>query len=382
MGYLGENTPKLGFGLMRLPKLENDEIDIEQVKQMVDLFMERGFTYFDTARAYNGSEAAIKEALVDRYPRDSYTLATKNAAWIGASNAEEAQAYLATSLETAGVEYFDYYLLHNLGSTRTKFFDDFGMWEWAVQQREAGLIKHLGVSIHDKADFVDRILTEHPEIEFVQLQINWADWEDPVVQARQCYETCLRHNKPVIIMEPVKGGTLANVPERVAEVLAKADPAQSPAQWAIRFAASLPGVITVLSGMSSLEQAKENTTFMQNFQPLSDSEQAVVAEAREKLAEVDLIPCTACEYCTKGCPQEIAIPRVLGALNRLKLYDEFDRAKGDYNFATRDHKASECIECMQCEAACPQSINITELLKEAVGLFEDPAEETEEAAAE
>ena len=370
MSYLGENTPRLGFGLMRLPKLEGEEPDVEQIKQMVDLFMERGFTYFDTARAYGFSEAVIKEALVDRYPRDSYTLATKNAAWLGAEDAEAAKQFLATSLETTGAGYFDYYLLHNLGGARTQVFDDWGMWEWAVEQREAGLIKHLGVSIHDKGDFVDRILDEHPEIEFVQLQINYADWDDPVIQSRACYEACVRHNKPVVIMEPVKGGTLATLPESVESILREANPAISPAQWAIRFAASLPGIITVLSGMSTLEQMEENTSFMQNFQPLSEGELAAVAKAQEKLREITLIPCTACEYCIKGCPMEIAIPDVLGALNLYHTYDNLNFAKRKFSMATREHPASSCIECMQCENACPQSIGITDFLKQAVELFE------------
>ncbi len=370
MGYLGENTPHLGFGLMRLPKLENEEPDIEQIKKMVDMFLERGFTYFDTARVYGFSEAAIKEALVDRYPRDSYTLATKNAAWRTPESAEEAKDALRVSLETTGAGYFDYYLLHNLGGPRTKVFDDFGMWEWAIEQREAGLIKHLGVSIHDRGDFVDRILDEHPEIEFVQLQINYADWDDPLVQSRKCYEACVRHNKPVVIMEPVKGGTLAALPEHVAEVFKQANPNVSPAQWAIRFAASLPGVITVLSGMSTLEQMDENTTFMSNFQPLSDEEYAIIAQAQEKLKEADLIPCTACDYCVKGCPMEIAIPDMMSVLNLYRTYGNLEIAKPRYNLAARNHPASTCIECGQCEAACPQSIGIIEHLKQAAEMFE------------
>ena len=244
--YLGEEIPKLGFALMRLP-MKEDAIDLVQTKEMVDKFMEAGFCYFDTAYGYNDgeSEKAAKAALVDRYPREKFLLATKLPAWAGAKSKEEAEQMFYTSLERTGAGYFDFYLLHNLGEERTHFFDDYGIWDFLQERKKEGLIRHLGFSMHDKADVLDEILTAHPEMEFVQLQINYADWEDPSIESRKCYEVARKHGKPVIIMEPVKGGTLANPPEEVAEVFTAADPEASPSSWAIRFAASLEGVITV-----------------------------------------------------------------------------------------------------------------------------------------
>ena len=371
MTYLGEGTPKLGFGLMRLPNLEPGKPDIEQIKQMVDVFMERGFTYFDTARAYGTSEAAIKEALVDRYPRESYQLASKNAAWLMTPDEQTAKAHLQTSLETTGAGYFDYYLIHNLGSNRTQVFDKWNLWEWAVEQKEAGLIKHLGASFHDTADVVAGLLDAHPEIEFAQLQINWADWDDPFVQARQCFEACRERNIPVIIMEPIKGGTLATLPERVEAILREANPDKTPAEWALQYVASLPGVITVLSGMSTLEQTEQNTAFMSSIKPLTADEQAAMERAQEALRAMDLIPCTACNYCTKDCPMNIPIPDILAAMNRETIYEDHEKAAGDYRFGVMGKgKASDCIQCGQCEGACPQGISIMEHLEAAVAQFE------------
>ena len=278
--YLGESIPKLGFGLMRLP-MNGEKIDVEQTKKMVDKFISEGFCYFDTAYGYNdgASEAAAKEALVDRYPREKFLLATKLPAWAGAKSREEAEQMFYTSLERTGAGYFDFYLLHNLGEERTHFFDDYDIWNFLQERKKEGLIRHLGFSMHDKADVLDRILTEHPEMEFVQLQINYADWEDPTIESRKCYEVARKHGKPVIIMEPVKGGTLANPPKEVTDILKTADAEASPSSWAIRFAASLDGVITVLSGMSNMEQMEDNTSYMKEFAPLSEDEQKVIAKA-------------------------------------------------------------------------------------------------------
>ena len=280
MGYLGEEIKKLGFGLMRLPQ-KDGLIDIEQTKVMVDKFLEAGFTYFDTAWAYAGSEDAIRQALVERYPRDKFQLATKNAAWINCKTREEAIAQFDTSLKQTGAGYFDFYLLHNLGESRTKAFDDFDMWSWIQEMKAEGKIKHIGFSFHSTPEELEEILTKHPEMEFVQLQINYADWENPAIKSRECYEVARKHGKPVIIMEPVKGGMLANPPEQVQEVFKKANPNASIASWAIKFAASLEGVITVLSGMSNVEQMEENISYMKDFNGLTEKEQETLNKAHQ-----------------------------------------------------------------------------------------------------
>ncbi|MDR0446071.1 MAG: aldo/keto reductase, partial [Oscillospiraceae bacterium] len=275
MAHLGEDIKKLGFGLMRLPQEPEGVVDIKQFEQMTDEFLEAGFTYFDTAYGYIGgeSEKAAGKALVSRYPREKFQLATKLPAWAGAENKEQAQQMLFTSLERTGAEYFDFYLLHNIGATRTAKFDEYDIWNFVWKQKEKGLIKHAGFSFHDNAELLDEVLTKHPETEFVQLQINWADWESGAVQSRLCYETAwLKHKKPVIIMEPIKGGMLAGPAPTVKAVFDGAGSSASYASWAIRFAASLPGVVTVLSGMSNLEQMRDNISYMKAFQPLDDAE--------------------------------------------------------------------------------------------------------------
>lgn len=372
MAYLGEEIKKLGFGLMRLPMI-GDEVDLPQTKEMVDLFLKSGFTYFDTAYGYlNGkSEAAIKEALVDRYPRESFQLATKLPAWAGANTAEEAKQMFFTSLERTGAGYFDFYLLHNLGDNRTESFDRFGIWDFVREQKEKGLIKHLGFSFHDKADILDAVLTAHPDMEFVQLQINYADWESPSIQSRACFEAARKHGKPVIIMEPVKGGALANLPAPAADILKAANPNVSLSSWAVRYAASLPGIITVLSGMSTLDQMNDNLATMTAFTPLSDKEREAVAKVQQVLKDLPQVPCTDCRYCVKGCPQQINIPGVFKAMNTLLIYNNPGQAQGDYNWGTHEGgKASACIGCGQCEAACPQHIHIIDELKRAAETFE------------
>ena len=370
--YLGENTPKLGFGLMRLPKLESGEIDVEQVKEMVDLFMAAGLTYFDTAYVYdNGkSEEAAKVALVDRYPRDKFTLATKLNARV-ATGAEDARQQLTTSLERTGAGYFDYYLLHALGKGNVGKYDEYDLWNFVKEAKEKGLVKHWGFSFHDGPELLDELLTKHPDVEFVQLQINYADWDSPSVTSRACYEVARKHNKPVVIMEPIKGGTLADPPSRVRQLLTEADPKVSPASWAVRYAASLEGILTVLSGMSNLEQMRDNLSYMTHFQPLSDGERQVIARAQEVLASIDSIPCTACRYCTDGCPMKINIPGIFGARNKQLIFEQVEQGEKDYVRATQEGgKASDCIGCGQCEAACPQHINIIERLKQCAEVFD------------
>ena len=365
MGYLGENIKKLGFGLMRLPQKEDGTIDVEQTKQMVDLFMKAGFTYFDTAWAYAGSEDAIRQALVERYPRDSYQLATKNAAWIQCKTKEEAYGQFDTSLKQTGAGYFDFYLLHNLGESRTKYFDDYDMWNWLQKKKAEGLIRHAGFSFHSTPEELDAILTAHPEMEFVQLQINYADWENPAVQSRKCYEVARKHGKPVTIMEPVKGGMLATPPESVVKILKKEEPDSSPASWAIRFAAGLEGIITVLSGMSSVEQMQDNLSCMKDFNGLSEREEAALKAAQEELNRIPLIPCTSCNYCPNVCLRHIVISGSFTAINSLTLYRDKERALGQENWLVEGHglkRADQCVKCGKCEEACPQHIAIREQL--------------------
>ncbi len=366
MSDLGKDIKKLGFGLMRLPK-KDGTIDIEQTKEMVDLFLEAGFTYFDTAWAYAGSEDAIRQALVERYPRESFQLATKNAAWINCKTKEEAYEQFDVSLKQTGAGYFDFYLLHNLGEGRSHYFDDFDMWNWVQEKKKEGLIKHVGFSFHSTPEELEKILDAHPEMEFVQLQINYADWDNPAVQSRRCYEIARKYGKPVIIMEPVKGGMLATPPESVEKILKDSEPEASAASWAVRFAANLEGVITVLSGMSNVEQMKDNISYMKEFTGLSENQQRTLEKAREELTKISLIPCTTCNYCAKVCPMNIGISGSFTAMNYLTLYNDMDMAKHQENWLVGGHglkRANECIQCGKCEEACPQQIKIREHLSE------------------
>ena len=363
---------KLGFGMMRLPRTESGSIDIEQTKTMVDLFMVAGGTYFDTAFVYEGSEEAIREALVNRYPRESYTLATKLNARV-ARNAEDAKAQLLTSLERTQAGYFDYYLLHALSGVGENYkrYEQFGLWDFVREQKAAGKIKHIGFSFHGSPELLDELLSAHSEVEFVQLQINYADWNNPRVQSRRCWEIARKYDKPVTIMEPVKGGTLADPPSFVKDILTTANPFLSPAGWAIRYAASLDGVLAVLSGMSNVLQMRDNLSFMADFKPLNQEEQAVIEHAQQALDAVPSIQCTGCRYCVPGCPMSIPIPDIFSAMNRQLIFGQLDEARKSYAWETRSGaKASDCIQCRQCEAACPQQLGIVEYLKQCTVALE------------
>ena len=350
MNNLGENIKKLGFGLMRLP-MKDEKIDIEQTKVMVDKFLDDGFTYFDTAWAYAGSEDAIRQALVERYPRESYQLATKNAAWINCNTRDEAISQFETSLKQTGAGYFDFYLLHNLGESRTQFFDKFDMWNFVKEKKEEGLIKHIGFSFHSTPEELEEILKAHPEMEFVQLQINYADWENPAIQSRACYEVARKYGKEVVIMEPVKGGMLATPPQPVVDIFKQANPNTSVASWAIKFAANLEGVITVLSGMSNVEQMEDNPSYMKDFDGLSEDEMKVIKKAQEELSKIDIVPCTVCNYCAKVCPNNIGISGSFTALNQLILYGNKAAAQHQEGWLVGGHgkqNASECLQCGEC----------------------------------
>ena len=367
------NVKKLGFGLMRLPTLADGKIDIEQSKTMTDMFINAGCTYFDTAWIYGGgaSECAAKEILVDRYPRESFQLATKLFMKEGMTTVEEAEKMLATSLERTGAGYFDFYLLHSLNRDRVRYYDEHDMWSFIKRKKEEGVLRHVGFSFHDTADILDKFLTDHPDMEFVQLQINYLDWENESIQSRACYEVARKHGMPIIVMEPVKGGNLANPPEAITEILKAANPVSSPSSWAIRFAASLPGVVTVLSGMSNVAQMEDNLSYMTDFSPLNEEELAVIEKVREAYAAIPTIPCTACAYCMKDCPANIAIFDTFRAVNNYRLYTNLDASKARYERATKEKgKASACIDCGQCEEVCPQRIAIRAELKAAAELFE------------
>ena len=368
--YFGKDTPKLGFGMMRLPR-KRISIDVEQTKKMVDLFLEAGFTYFDTAFVYPGSEEATGKALVSRYPRESFTLATKLNAGIPGMTEKIAKSEFNTSLKRTGAGYFDYYLLHNLLESNYKKYEKLRIWEFADEQKKNGLIKHIGFSFHNGPELLDRLLTEHPDVDFVQLQLNYADWESEKVCSRQNYEVARKHGKSIVIMEPVKGGKLADPPEEVKSLFLSYAPQSSFASWAIRFAASLEGIITVLSGMSNVQQVEDNISYMRDFKPLNSEEQKIIREAQKILGKSVAVPCTSCHYCVDGCPQSIPIPDVFTALNTHLSNGRTAEARESYEKAVKGSgRASDCINCRACESVCPQHIDITGFLKQAAGILE------------
>jgi predicted aldo/keto reductase-like oxidoreductase len=369
------NMKKLGFGLMRLPLGEPSNYgSVNQAlsAKMIDYFLEQGFTYFDTAYVYHLglSEATTKKALVEHHPRDSFTLADKLPTWLITQH-EDCGKYFNEQLERCGVEYFDYYLLHNLGVKSYADAVRYNGFEFMQKVKVEGKARHIGFSFHDKAELLDRILTEHPEMEFVQLQINYIDWDNESIQSRKCYEVAVKHRKPVIVMEPVKGGSLANIPEEAEKLLKAYNPSMSAASWAIRFAASLENAMVVLSGMSTLEQMTDNIGYMREFKPLEDAEQAVIKKATGIINSKIAISCTACVYCVEGCPQRIPIPQYFALYNDQKLFGLTPSQMTYYNnLAGEFGKASDCIVCKKCEEHCPQHIAISEQLKEVAKVFE------------
>ena len=365
--YFGENVKKLGFGLMRLPKT-GAVINVKETSRMVDMFLENGFTYFDTAFVYVGSETATRKALVERYPRESYTLASKLFA-IKVPSEKMAKAELDTSLKRTGAKYLDYYLLHSLDEGNYQKYDKFNLWNFVKEEKAKGRIKHYGFSFHGGPELLDKLLTEHPDTEFVQLQINYADWENPKVRSREVYEVARKHGKSIVVMEPVKGGKLADPPEEVKKIFDAVNPGASYASWAIRFAASLDGILTVLSGMSNVEQMENNISFMKDFTPLNAEEQEAIRKAQEIFNKVNEVPCTGCRYCVEGCPQQIAIPEIFKVRNRQLSFGQLEETKKEYE-AIDGAKASECIGCGQCEAVCPQKIDIIKQLEKCVEVFE------------
>ena len=360
-----------GFGCMRLP-MKGDQVDTEETCRMVDAFLDAGFNYFDTAHGYldGKSELALKDCLTSRYPRDRYILTNKLTNFYFKKE-EEIRPFFESQLAACGVDYFDFYLMHAQNEEIFKFFKPCHAYETAFELKKEGRIRHVGISFHDRAEILEQILTEYPEIEVVQIQFNYVDYDDPAVQSRKCYEVCRKFNKPVLVMEPVKGGNLVNLPEEAKKVIEDLH-GGSPASYAIRFAAGFPGMMMVLSGMSSLAQMQDNISFMKDFKPLDETEMEAVKKVQAIFRGMNLIPCTACRYCTAGCPKKISIPDLFAIMNTKQLYHDWN---ADYYYnavhTSPGRKASDCIKCGKCEKACPQHLQIRKLLEEVAKEFEN-----------
>ena len=367
--------PKIGFGLMRLPETDG-KIDIDKVCKMVDGYINAGFTYFDTAYVYHGgnSEKAVKEAIVKRYPRDSFTLATKLPAWCIHSY-EDRDKIFNEQLERCGVDFFDFYLLHSIeDGNNYDTYEKYDCFNWGIKKREEGKITHLGFSYHGTPELLVKVLDKHPEIEFVQIQLNYADWDNKIVHSGELYEILRDRNIPMIIMEPAKGGKLANLDDECAEILKAIRPDKSIASWAFRYVGSLPGIATILSGMSTPEQMEDNINTFKDFEPLSEEELAAIDKVKEIMNRVELAGCTSCKYCVEGCPMGISIPDVISAVNTRRKFPGDMRPQFFYNgLVDRYSHASDCIACGQCEGVCPQHLPIIDLMKEAVEKFEGEA---------
>ena len=365
------SNSKLGFGLMRLPKDKQGQIKLDEVQRMVDSYMETGFNYFDTAYVYEGSEEAIRQTLVEKYPRDVYTLADKLPAW-KLTCQEDVERIFQESLNRTGVDYFDFYLLHSVEKSHYPTYEKYQCFDFIQEMKKQGKIKYMGFSFHDDADFLDKVLTEHPEIDFVQLQLNYLDWENGVIQSRRNYEVARKHHKPIIVMEPVKGGTLASFSDDIEKIYKDYAPQKSIASWALRYVASLDGVMTILSGISNAQQMNDNLDTMAHFEKINDEEAKLIKQVTDQVLSYPTIPCTKCRYCTPGCPMHIQIPDLFTAYNSAKMYGENRRYQTYYkDHSTGDYQpAKACIACGQCESVCPQHLEIISLLKEVSEVFD------------
>lgn len=370
-----ENVKKnFGFGCMRLP-MKDGEVDKAEMCRMVDAFLARGFNYFDTAHGYLGgkSEIAVRECLTERYPRDAFILTDKLTGSYFRSEAD-IRPFFESQLKACGVEYFDFYLMHSQNKEIFEKFRACNAYETAFALKEEGKVRHVGLSFHDRAEVLDEILTAYPQVDVVQIQLNYVDFEDVAIQSRLCYEVCRKHGKPIIVMEPVKGGTLVNLPEDARAVLEGLH-GGSPASYAIRFAAGFDGIFMVLSGMSNLEQIEDNLSYMADFKPLNETERAAVSKVCAILRAQHMIPCTACRYCTDGCPMHISIPDLFACLNAKQIYHDWN---ADYYYedvyTKQNGKASDCIACGKCERICPQHLPIRQLLRDVAAEFERRAD--------
>ena len=367
--FFDEIKGNFGFGYMRLP-MNGEEVDHEQCCKMVDAFLAAGFNYFDTAHVYvNGkSELSLKECLTKRYPRESYIL-TDKLTHVCFETEEEIRPLFEKQLAACGVEYFDFYLMHAQCAKHFEKYKKCRAYETAFELKKEGKVKHVGISFHDRATMLDQILTEYPQIEVVQLQFNYVDYNDLAVESRKCYDVCVKHNKPVIVMEPVKGGSLVNLPEKAQKIFDELK-GGSNASYAIRFAAGHDQVMMVLSGMSTIGQMEDNLSYMTDFQPLNEKELEAVKEVSMIFRQQDLIPCTACKYCVDGCPKNISIPELFADMNERKVYNN-GNSEFYYDVHIKDRgKASDCIKCGKCEKICPQHLKIRELLESVAKAFE------------
>ena len=372
MEQMDKVKKNFGFGCMRLP-MNGDQVDIAETTRMVDEFLAQGFNYFDTAHGYIGgkSELALKECLTSRYPREAYSLTDKLTDSYFKTEAD-IRPFFESQLEACGVDYFDFYLMHAQNADNFKKFKACRAYETAFALKAEGRIRHVGLAFHDRAEVLDQILTEYPQIEVVQIQFNYLDYDDIAVQSRKCYEVCRKHGKPVLVMEPVKGGSLVNLPEEAKKVLDDLH-GGSPASYAIRFAAGFPGMMMVLSGMSNMEQMKDNLSYMRDFKPLNETELAAVNKVQEIFHKMNMIPCTACRYCVEGCPKQISIPDLFAIMNIKQLHHDWN---ADYYYeevhTAPGRRASDCLKCGKCEKICPQHLPIRKLLEEVAKEFDKP----------